>query len=147
MSQSTVQTCAFIKKSLSLYWLGLYEASSIKVYPTLFHADYSGELSSSESAGLYFSLMNLTFVAAMIIFLGLFTHLGGLLLYVALCYGFYDLAATIIPLEMTETSNAGTMKVIMVKVFIGFCLIRFLTIVLIASIAILAPIVWVISRG
>ena len=40
--------------------LGLYEASSTKVYPKLFHVDYSGGLSYSASKGLYYVSLVLT---------------------------------------------------------------------------------------
>jgi len=85
------------------------------MYPKLFHVDYSGELSYSESAGLYFSLVNLTFVVAeiaIIIFRGLFIFLGLLLFCGALFYGFYHLVENITPFS---ASVMGTIQDIVMK--------------------------------
>ena len=94
------------------------------MYPTLFHVDYSIGLSySSESAGLYFSLVNLTSVvteAAIIMIRRLFTLLGVLLsflLYGALSYGFYHLTATIIPFD--KGLEMGTIEDILSEALIG----------------------------
>jgi len=105
-----------LKKSLSLYWLGLYEASSIKVYPTLFHVEYSGGLSYSESASLYFSLVNLTSVVTETVIL--FLHLFALLFCGAVSYGFYVITTSIISSNMSAKSNMGTIEDIVVSAVI-----------------------------
>ncbi|KIM40764.1 hypothetical protein M413DRAFT_28531 [Hebeloma cylindrosporum] len=58
-----------------LYWLGLYEASSMKVYPSLFHVDYLSKIAYSLSTGFWLSL-----------------HLMGMSLAVAWTYAFAFLA-------------------------------------------------------
>jgi len=97
--------------SLSLYWLGLYEASSIKVYPTLFHVDYSGGLS-------YFSLANLTFVVTetAIVFL----HLFALLPCSAVSYIFYTYAAmTFSPEGAAKMDATSTIEKIVMLILMG----------------------------
>jgi len=121
VSQSTVHR-AFIEKSLSLYWLGLYEASSIKVYPALFHVDYSGELLYSESAGSKFSLVNLTFVVAetaMFMFRRLFAILAILFFYGGSSYGFYHLTEMISPFTMPAKSEVGSIEGILITIYFG----------------------------
>ncbi|KIM40714.1 hypothetical protein M413DRAFT_28491 [Hebeloma cylindrosporum] len=48
-TEATSVECVFgVGIVTGLYWLGLYEASSTKAYPTLFHVDYSDRLSYGE---------------------------------------------------------------------------------------------------
>ena len=135
---------AFIEKSFSLYWLGLYEASSIRVCPTLFHADYSGRLSYSESAGLYFALVNLTLVVAetaTIMFRPLFAVLAVLLFYGGSSYGFYHLTETISPFTMPSKSEVGTIEHIVISTYLGaWSLCFFSCVVFMSLILLLIPI-------
>ncbi|KIM40719.1 hypothetical protein M413DRAFT_166675 [Hebeloma cylindrosporum] len=76
--EATTVECVFgVGIVTGLYWLGLYESSSTKVYPRLFHVDYSGVLPY--------------FTETLVVLL----HLFGLLFYSALTYGLY-LAATML---------------------------------------------------
>jgi len=116
---------------LSLYWLGLYEASSIKVYPKLFHVDYSGRLLHSESAGLYFPLVNLICVVLETVMIG-FAYLFIPLFMFALFYGFYRLIiliGTIIPFTGPEMSEMGTLGIVVIGTLCFFAFIQFLAIV------------------
>jgi len=75
--------------------LGLYEASSTKAYPKLFHVDYSGELLSySESQFIYF--IGVSDLCAVTETLIIFPRLFALLFCGALSYGFYLATANIL---------------------------------------------------
>ena len=81
------------------------------MYPKLFHVDYSGGLSySSESACLYFSLVNLTSVVTETVIV--FLHLFSLLYCGAVSYGSHLLTTSIIASEVPPKSEIGTIKYI-----------------------------------
>jgi len=89
------------------------------VYPALFHVDYSGGLSSSsESAGLYFSLANLTSVVTetAIVFL----HLFALLPCSLLSYVSYTSAAMTFSSEgAAKTDGTGTIDKVVMLILMG----------------------------
>ncbi|KIM40716.1 hypothetical protein M413DRAFT_166659 [Hebeloma cylindrosporum] len=62
-TEATAIECVFgVGVVTMLYYVGLYEASSLKVYPKLFHVDYSSALYYSASITSYFIGFNLSFV-------------------------------------------------------------------------------------
>ena len=115
MSQSTALQLCLHRQSPSLYCLGLYETSSTKVYPKLFHVDYSGGSSYSERTVLHFSLAHLTFAVTetAVVFL----HLFALIICSALSYGFYVLAV-MFPSDDIFADGAGILGIISVSIFL-----------------------------
>ncbi|KIM40704.1 hypothetical protein M413DRAFT_166535 [Hebeloma cylindrosporum] len=102
-TEATTVECVFgVGIVTCLYWLGLYEASSTKAYPKLFHVDYSGGSSSyiRETA---------------IVFL----HLLAILFCSALSYGFYLLTASILSSGVPAKAKLGTIEYIVVATISG----------------------------
>ncbi|KIM40723.1 hypothetical protein M413DRAFT_166742 [Hebeloma cylindrosporum] len=104
-TEATTLECLFgVAIAAGLDWLGLYEASSTKVYPKLFHVDYSGGTSNSiTEAGI------------------VFLHLSALIGCSALSYGFYLLALVFLPGDSPSKSNngRGILRMIVSNLFVG----------------------------
>ncbi|KIM40722.1 hypothetical protein M413DRAFT_446112 [Hebeloma cylindrosporum] len=76
-TEATAVECVFgVGVATALYCLGLYEASSLKVYPKLFHVDYS--------SALYYTSETLIMETIIVFF-----HLLGILICSGLSYGVY----------------------------------------------------------
>ncbi|KIM40721.1 hypothetical protein M413DRAFT_28498 [Hebeloma cylindrosporum] len=69
MEATTVECVFGVGIATVLYWIGLYEASSIKVYPKLFHVDYSEELSYILRTAITFLKLLAMLVSTIIFFL------------------------------------------------------------------------------
>ena len=99
--------------------LGLYEASSTKVYPKLFHIDYSGGLFYSASIALYYISFVLTLGAVSETAI-VFFHVLALLLCSAMSYGCYIFTAgAFSPEVVAKMEGTGIIEKIVMSIFIG----------------------------
>ncbi|KIM40712.1 hypothetical protein M413DRAFT_28489 [Hebeloma cylindrosporum] len=110
-TEATAVECAFgVGVVTILYYVGLYEASSLKVYPKLFHVDYASALYYITETS--FSCITETAVV--------FLYLLGVLIYGGVSYGFYLFLARAFSPEVAEKmEGTETMAMLVMSILIG----------------------------